>query len=685
MSALVALLSSLALASPSIEVTSNIADGRWLKPDEAIELRLSRTPGADNDERVAVMIGTTDWTGLFVHERSSVLTYRGRPVPLPDGETPFVVYQVSPANEWLAVARWTLRVRSPAGFETSDTRPRIEIVNKGQVAQAHEPDSNAPPRGTFQDVALNLGLQTRHVRNGVALASQVNFLGVSNQPEALRFGLEGAAAPKLDLSDYLARVEGRRGAVAIGHLALDAHRYLVSSFSSRGVSASLKAARTEVTVAAISGNSIVGFDNLSGLANSDNRVALVTVSSDLFARPGASRIGVTFLAGSLLPRSGFTQGRISDAEHGRGLGLRFVGSTPGSRGRVDAGVARTRFVNPDDPLLAQGLTLVPMRERTNDAAYLDATIGLVKGRALAGAPANVAVTYRFERVEPLYRTVGAPLAVRSDVLVHTAELTGNWGALLGQVSHGWSHDNLGNVASILRTNTRLITSNVVLPIASFSKSGAAAAWLPVVSWTLSQSAQIGDGLPPNGGFVSPSQIPDQANVHHVARSEWTFARWRAGYSFGLSNVDNRQEGRSAADFETTTQLVSVGIAPAKQIDLGIDAGADRATNKEFGRVARTRRLGLNVNWRPTPRSSLTGIFSRTSLLDPSAGNSDITDANLQYSHAMPLLPGRRGPEARLFARWSWQSASIIELLFGADQDRRNWAISTGVTLALFRP
>jgi hypothetical protein len=680
---LAVLVSSLAVAAP-LEVTSNITDGRWLRSNDPIELRLSRTPAPDA-ERIAVMIGTTDWTGLFVPERSNVLAYRGRPVPLPGGETPFVVYQVSPANEWLAVARWTLRVLTPAGFETAAVTPRIEIVNKGQVAQAHQPDSNAPPRETFQDLALNLGLQTRHVRNGLALASHVNLYGVSNQPEALRFGLEGPDAPKLDLSDYLARIEGGRGSVAIGHLALDTHRHLVSSFSSRGVSASLKAARTEVTFAALSGSNIVGFDNLSGLATSDNRVALVTVSGDLLARPGASRVAVTFVTGSLLPRSGFTQGRISDAEVGRGLGLRFVGSTPDSRGRIDAGVARTRFVNPDDPLLAQGLAIVPGRERSNDAAYLDATVGLVKGRTLAGALTNLAGTYRFERVEPLYRTVGAPQAVRSDVLMHTAELSGNWGVLLGQVSHGWSHDNLGNVSSILRTDTRLVTSNLVLPTASLGKSGAAGAWLPVLSWTLNRTTQIGDGMPANGGFVSLSQIPNQANVYHLARSEWTFRRWRAGYTFSLSNVDNRQDGRTAADFETVTQLVGFGLAPGPQIDFGVDAGIDRATSKELGRVARTRRFGLTVNWRPTPGSSVTGLFSRTSLRDPSAGNTDIVDANLQYSQSLPLLPHRRGPEARLFARWNWQSASLIDVLFGANQDRRNWAVSTGVTLALFRP
>ena len=676
-------LASLAGITPALEVTSNIADGHWLQPEEPIELRLSRALVPET-ERVAVMIGMTDWTALFVPERSILLVCRGRPVPLPHGETPLVVYAVSPANEWHAVGRWTLRVGAPSRFERPALEPKIDINNKGQVAERHRPDSNAPRRETFQDVVVSVGFRSQHLRNGLSVSTHANALGVSNQAEALRFGQQGGEAPKLDLADYRIAIEGARAKVAVGHLSFNSHRHLMTGVASRGLTVSVPFAGTDITAAALSGNNIVGYDNFFGVSTPTNRVGFLVVGAELLkARPGGARVEASFIDGARRPRAGFTQGQVNDAERGRGAGLRFVGSDSPRRLRVDAGFARSRFSNAVDPLLSQGFPLVPARERTNDAAYVDASYDVLKNTCVGTMPISLTGTYRFERVEPLFRTVSAPQAVRSDLFQNAVEIVAGVGSVMARASQTWSHDNLAKLPSILRTDTAQTTASVTVPTGSLRK-GRPSDWLPLVTYNLTRSAQQGRGLPANGGFVSPSQVPNQLNTVHWVSSDWTRSRWRLGYSLNHSLQDNRQAGRETSDLASLVQLLRVGVSPAASVDLTSDVAFERASNREFSRISRTRRVGLVGNWRVTSRGTINAIVGRTALRDASTSRSDVTDVNLQYSHAV-VLPSRGAfkPQVHLFGRWSYQSADTIELLFDSNRDRRNWALNTGLTVSAF--
>lgn len=672
---------SAALEAAPLEVTSNVTSGAWIRSSDHIELRLSRVLDPAQ-ERVAILIGNADWTDLF-GSAGGVLRYRAGPVRLPAGESSLTVYLVSPANGWRQVAQWTVRVRTAAGFEQAEIAPKFEATNQGQVAENHAPASNAPAREEFQDMTVNVGLRTTHRRAGTTATTQINLLGVSNRPEALRFGQRGAAAPKLDLADYLVGVERRRAMFQAGHLTFSPQRHLVTDFASRGIAGTLRLPRTELTVAALHGSSIVGFDNFFGLATRRHQVTLGTIATDVLSRPGGVRLELTLVDGSRLPQSGFTQGQINDTEKGRGAALRIVASDKVQRLRLDAGSARSQFGNPPDPLLSGGLALVPLRDRTNDAHYVDASYDFVRAARIKSAVTNVTGTYRFERVAPLYRSVGAQ-AVLSDLLLNTVEVSGGMGPLIGQISESWSHDNLGRVRSILTTNTRIRAANLALPLASLVRPTSTAAWLPVLTYSLQRTALAGEGRPENGGFVSPAQIPDQANTNHTLQADWTHPRWRAGYAANYSFVDNRQEGRASADFETIVQQVTFALGLTAKADLAIDVGIERAVNREVGQVGRTRRAGLNGTWRITQSSTVTAILSRVSRHDAPASRNDATDANVQYAQAIPLrFGGGWKPRAQLFGRWSWQSAETLLFLLGGHEDRRNWSVNTGVSLSLF--
>ena len=680
-------LGALCVADPArgepvpLAVSANLADGRWLTPGDQLELTLSRPLDA-NTERLAIIIGQTDWTALFA-ANGMVHRYRPGPVALPTGQSPITVFRVTASEGWQSIGQFSLRVLTPRGFERSEAAPTVGFESKGQVAEAHAGAAPAPPRETFQDATFTLGMRTAHVKNGITATSQVNLLGVSHVPEALRFKAEGPEAPRVDLADYLVDVESRRAKVSLGHVLFTSHRHLMPRFASRGVSAQLRAGRADARVAVLNGNSIVGFDNLLGVGTSNNRLRVASVGAELAARAGAARVEGLVVSGTRQARAGFTQGQVNDVERGHGASLRFASAVPGSRFRFDAGVARNRFEAPGDPQLAQGAALVPLRVRASNAAYVDAGYELVRPGAGSGKrQGRLAAAYRFERVDPLFRPVGAAEAVRADVLLHTAEVSGGWGAVIGQVAHTWAHDNLDRVASLLTTDTATTTGNVALPLGAV-RAGTRPSnpWWPVVVYTVNRTSQVGGPLPADGGFASDEQVPDQASTLQTLRSDWTFPRVRFGYAAARTQIDNRQPGRARADFDTLGHVGSLGLTVGTALDLGVEVGHERLRSVEAGSSALTRRVALNGSWRPTSRATLVLAATRTWLRDPAVSESDIDDVMLEGSHtiAMPRLGGGR-PRARAFLRWTWQSADVVQILFGTAHDRRNWTLATGLSL-----
>jgi hypothetical protein len=377
---------------------------------------------------------------------------------------------------------------------------------------------------------------------------------------------------------------------------------------------------------------------------------------------------------------------VTDVERGTGLSLRFASAAPGSRLRVDAGLARHRFEPAADPALAQGAALVPLRRRASDAAYLDVGYDLVRPRAEPGPKATrLAAAYRFERVDPLFRPIGGVESVQADLRLHTAELTGGWGALLGQVAHTWSHDNLGALATLLRTDTGLTTATLAAPLAALRTGSAPSSspW-PTVTWTLQRTSQVGGAIPAEGGFASAAQVPDQRNTLQTLRSEWTFTRWRAGYALSSTLVDNRQPGRERADFDTLAQTVTLAITVGTRLDFGLDLGRDRIRSLLQDSTATTARAGLTGAWRPTSRATVTIATSRTRLRDPAAGRTAVNDVMLEGAHAIPLPKlGAGRPQGRLFARWTWQSTDLVQTLLGAGGRRDTWTVATSLSFTVF--
>src|SRR5262245_59296005 len=111
----------------ALTVQASFADKQSIAPDEPIELTIDRSLEAV-EGRLAVVVGATDLTDLFVPSARSLKYGAGKSFPLPLGATELAVYLVAPNNDWRELARFPLRVgdgpaNGEAKPETAEARP----------------------------------------------------------------------------------------------------------------------------------------------------------------------------------------------------------------------------------------------------------------------------------------------------------------------------------------------------------------------------------------------------------------------------------------------------------------------------------------------------------------------------------------------------------------------------------
>ncbi|HVS03411.1 MAG TPA: hypothetical protein VMT16_11630 [Thermoanaerobaculia bacterium] len=668
-----------AAAAAALEVRLDTGGSDWVRRDQAIRLVLDRLP-QPAEGRLAVLVGEVDMTDLFRVEQGA-LVYRPELAPLPGGESQVLLYLVSPGDDWQEVGSFPLNVLRRAGFQKLELTPRLDLESLALL----DDHSGGADTG-FRDGTGQIDLRGGFQRPGLGFTGQLNVVGATAQEQALRFGQEADGAPKADLSSYQLALTRGRGAFQLGHLSWGTSRHLIRGFSSRGVAAAAPLGRWgSLSLGAMNGSSIVGWDNLLGLDDSAHQVAAATLGIELVPdRPGALRLEGTFLDGSLLPLSGFNQGQVNDREESSGWSLALGTSTLSQRLRLSGGYAESRFDNPLDPTLAQGADLVAVEEETRDARYLDLELDLVRNRSLRDdLPLTLTLGWQHERVEPLYKTVAAyvPPDVDQDLLSLTATL----GPISARLSHSDAEDNLDDLRSVLKTLTDRDALDVAVPLAALLRvDGRGGTLLPLVAYSYGRTHQRGAGIPENSGF-SASHVPDQMSRSHVASLQWQGNRWGLGYNLSRSHQDNRQPGREEADFSTRAQGLTLGLVAHQRVDVNLDWSRERSTNEEVAEVARTTRYSLGFNWRPTDRMSVFGTGSRTDgEVDPagSQAHNDLVDLQWSYRFPWELRPGH-GVTPQLFVRYSWQDNEIRDPLFEIFDAATSWSVTSGINVSFF--
>jgi hypothetical protein len=660
-----------------LRVESDVPRDRFIARDAGIELSLSR-PLDPAAERVAVFFGTTDVTPLFA-QSGDRLRYSTGVLPLPSGERDVIVYHVTEGG-WREVARHPMKVVGRLDIETTTFKPRLDLSVKGRFAYGQEPAEPAPERPTYHTFEGQLGLESEVVRlGGGRFTSRSSLVGSSERESRLRFRDKGPDAPAIDLSTYMLQAEQGPLRLAVGHVAAGNQRHLMNRFSSRGATFTVApSSRVEASFAALHGSNLVGWDDLLGITDPDHRFLNATVGVEALARPGALRVELSALDGSVLPRAGVNRGAVTDAERSRGVAVRVLASGFDRRLRLDAGLSRSAFDNPPDPLLAQGTDLVPLGQDTRGARYVETSLDVLRGVRLGSQrTARVTLGYSHEQVDPLFRTVAA--FVRADQLQNKWELRGDVAGVTVGASHVRSENNLENVPSILKSHTRRSTVDLRIPVAAVLGTKPSG-WWPSLGARVDRTHQFGAAVPAAGGF-DPSHVPDQVSDNHSLRADWRWRRASFGYQLNRSFQDNRQPGREDADLGSLSHESSLSVTPVPSLSLTASAGQTAARNHEREETDSTRRYGLGMTWRPFGQTALTLQLTDTHRANDGRGSTrDDRGLSTQWSSPVPGL-GRFGGTFHL--RHATTHHRAVDPIANLDQRRSDWFIDSGFSLRFF--
>ena len=685
-----------------LNVTASFAGREAVSQSELIELNLSR--GLEfQQESLAIFLGTTDVTSLFT-STGTVLMYSHQALPVPLGKHDLAVYLISSLNAWKQIANFPIRVtgaktnsgelpapnmpneQSNHGSDKFEIEPSLNINLKSESTVLYFPDNTRPDRLNFLDLAFQGSLQTNLSRGAFRHQNQFEFVGTTFQKGALRFGELNNDAPQIDLSSYLMQFQVKKVKVLLGHHSYGTNRYLIDSFSSRGIEVTVPlGSHFDFAFNATNGTSIVGWNNFSGLNQRKHKIVSARVGSELFpAHPGWLRVELGILRGSLLPLNNFNQRNLTDAETSHGIGGRIVASDSKNRFRIDAGYARSRFDNPADPLLSQGFSVVPVRETSRNAVYADLNYQILKDwKATREKNVNLSFAFRYHRVDPLFRSVA--VFTQADSLDYQYELTGNFGEITAGLVHNRLNDNLDDVPSILKTLTRRNGFNLALPlVAVFGNTHQHSAWLPRVSYNYDQTHAFGAFLPINSGF-SLTHVPDQESTNQSFNAEWTHDDLRFGYRFNHSFQDNREVGRELADFRTQVNALTLGIKPHRRLDLNFDLSSERAANLEVNRLDRALRLSFGTSLQTSVQSMLAANVSSNLAGDAVNTNRNRSiDLDLQWSWRFGIEKDTyRKLRGQFFIRYANRYARAQDRVFFFTNINKFQSFSAGLSVTLF--
>jgi hypothetical protein len=660
-------------------------------PGAPIVIRLDRAPGPA-DGTLAVLIGTLDVTTLF-RLAGNELLFTGKEFALPAGEFPLVVWQVQ-GGAWREIHRSTLKIAAemPSAVAADGERkrftPTLDVSIKAQVRERVHGNGARSARPTFSDIAMRGAVAVDDAIGSVNAKGNANIVGTSYRGEALQFGTRAAQAAKVDLADYRFDFGYGPTQLSVGHIGWGNHPLLLNSYNSRGLIGTVKLGqRFDVSLNAMNGTSVVGFDNFFGMAESRHRIhgAQIGVEADP-AQPGWLRAELSFVDASMLARSNFNRGEIPDAEKSTGFGARLLGRLFGGRLRTDLAFARNEYRPADDPQLSQGQRLTPLSATTRGARIIDAAFDLVQGWELAeGLTLTLTPVLRYEQVQPLYKMLGA--SINADQRVRRAGVTGRFGALQAHWSRSQREDNLDRIVSLLKTRTESDEAALSVPLAELlrAKSATNSIW-PRLSLQWQDNRQFAVNSPDFAlSGIQPSHRPDQANRTASAAAAWSLGRYGINYSVNHARQDNRQPGRENADFLNLGHQLSLSVAWSETLNL--NAGANRtrqfSTEKQLAGYVDGATFGLE--WHPRDHWTISGNYALTR-------GDDSRDLALSRGHTLQTqlarrftLPGLFGApmQGQAFVRHALQSTSNTDRSLGLQASGRSWTINLGASLSLF--
>lgn len=627
---------------------ANFKANEAISPDTAVEISFNRPLRVD--EKIGLTIEQTDVSSLF-NQSENRFTYDAKLFPLPVGNSNLTVYLIKPNGNWKEIARFSLLVESPkpnvkdeksespavAGGSLADAEtkgkgdaetktedrpeksgffkflPTFTIGMKSQPFQSNFPiDARPAERAIFNDFTMTGSIKNETKIGGLSSESSFDFAGSSFKPETLQFGTLGREAPDIDLSSYLMNFQIGKAKFSLGHTSYGNNRHLVSSFSSRGLSINVPVnKRFDITAGILNGTSVLGVGNFLGVSKIRHQIQGLSVGIEFFPeRQNAMRLEITGFNGYLQALNNVSEGRVLDAERSRGFGLRFLTSDKTERFRLEFGYALSRFFNPRDTTLDPEGNAVPLPAVIRSAHYAEAGYQILKDVKLSETKRlNLSVAFKYEFVEPLYKSLGA--SPSADKFTHDYLIEGSIGEITFQAGHIRSNDNLRGIPSILKSLTRSERFSIALPLSALiGKSENPSTFLPRIGYSIDRTKNSGAGIPINGGFeIDLSTIPDLLNTNQTFSSSWQFKKFNVEYSYNRSFADNRQTGSEKKDQLGWVHGFTVGVNPLEILNFRVGFTFDSQRNFELSQVNQTKSLNLGTTWQIFKGATFSGDYS----------------------------------------------------------------------------
>jgi len=677
-------INSMAITATGI----NLGAKQAFDANHSVTIQLDQRP---EPGEVRVFVGTTDLTALF-KTKNDKLIFRQGVVELPRGESKITVYQVV-ASKWNEIGSFPIRVRQVTGLDRFEITPQLSLTTKSQLREGHSVDAGTPPRTTFNDITGQAGIGIDLARNDLSIQLQSNIIGSSFQDEALRFGELGPKAPRVDLSDYLLSIKKGPADINIGHYQFEGSRYIMPVAFNRGISTSYQAnERIKLAATAQNSTEVVGYNNIFGVNQQDNRTLGAKMSAELLSRPGALKLEGFVSHGTQLANPGFNAGEITDAEQSQSGSIRLSTQTSGNKISDDVETAYSRFTNTADPNLEQGDTIQAVDKTSDSAFFAHLLYNAFDGQLASGKPLTTALAVEYERVDPLFKTVGVQSDLfQADLSRYQFSLNSTLGDATITVSTENRHDNLDKLSTVLTTENSVQKINASLPLKSMMSSATtdkpASNWLPTLNTAYIRTHQFGSNHPdldPLSGF-SPDQIPNQLTNTFEGSATWEGQRWNLALNHNRSTQDNRQTGRENADSSNTLNGLIAQLQVTEQ--LSVNAGISRNTANDQEQALNTYTLSHNLgaNWVLFENWTLSSTVeaSHTSDSQQNSDNKTLSaNAQIAWQFTLPFTGSKKIP-GQAFLRYDRQTNKTNDNLSAIVVDISNWAILAGVSITLF--
>lgn len=575
------------------------------------------------------------------------------------------------------------------GFDEITFTPSLTLTMKSQPAQFNDPGSTRPAqRATFTDGTLQSTVKIAVVRGGFKASAQGDFAGSTNQEEALRFSTLGNRAPQVDLSSFLLEIETGKAKWQLGHFSFGGFRHLVNGFSSRGITVTVPfAKRFEFSAAAMNGTSVVGFGNFFGLDNRRHQLQSMTLAVEIFEKkPGALRLEFGGMHGYVSALNGVSDASVNDVERSQGGSVKILFADPTGRVKGEAGFSRSRFDNPADPLLEQGDAISAGQRTTRNARYVEVAIEAIRNRVIFKEKTlALTVNYKHERVDPLFKSLGA--STQADKTSQEVSANATLGDLAIQAGYNQSNDNLADVPSILKSVTRAYRVNVSFPAAMLFKGKIAKSpLLPRVSYGFDRTHQFGEAIPVGGGFeFAPEAIPDQFQTNHSLGLEWTVGKFSFGYNYNRALTDNEQLTRETADQLNQVHAVKFGFNSGARFQTSVELNRESAFEREFNKTSRTWRVATSMTWQIDKRFTWTGNLSHTIAgdIENISRNRNVEfDTQLAFTFGVEKSKFKK-VQTQAFIRFADRLAITRDFAAGTRDRTRVQIINAGITITFF--